>query len=134
MTTTKLTVSLLAIFTLLIPIECLAQATQHPVAVWCGGDDGLTSRLRDATERAFNATSDLPLATKERPAVYKVLIPTNVEWKQVGARTKVIYSIKLLTMDDREVGTFKGDCWESRINSCGIQIVDRARGLLNQSK
>jgi hypothetical protein len=131
----KLSASLLAI-SLLIPPELsgqrTAQPTPQPVAVWCGGDDGLTSKLRDATEQAFKATRDLPLGTKDRHAVYKVLIPTNVDWKQVGSRTKVLYTIKLLTIDQKEVGSFKGSCWESSIGTCADQIVNRTRDLLSK--
>jgi hypothetical protein len=98
--------------------------------VWCGGDDGLTSRLRDSTEQAFKARSDFPLATEGHRAIYKVLIPTNVGWKQVGSRTKILYTIRLLTMEDKSVGNFKGSCWESAVDSCGTQIVDRTVNLL----
>lgn len=90
----------------------------------------MTLRLRDASEHAFNATSDLPPATKERHAIYKVVIPTNVDWKQVGSRTKVLYTIEVSTMDDKKVGTFKGPCWDSSIRRCATQIVDETRELL----
>lgn len=90
----------------------------------------MTSRLRDASEQAFNASSDLPLAIKDRHAVYKVVIPTNVDWKQVGNRTKVIYTIVVMKMDDRKVGTFKGSCWDSDFRRCGTQVVDGTRKLL----
>lgn len=126
----KFSAFLLAISSPLIPFECLAESTENPIVVLCGGDDGLTSRLRDATEQAFNATSDLPLATKERHAVYKVVIPTNVGWKQFGSRSKVLYTVEVLTLDDKKVGAFKGSCWESSIRRCATQIVNETRELL----
>ena len=132
--TSSLSVSFLSVAFLFITLECIGQTVSEtkasPVEVWCGGDDGLTSRLRDASEQAFNIASDLPLATKNRHAVYKVVIPTNVDWKQVGSRTKVFYKIEVLKMDDKRVGTFKGSCWDSDIRRCGTQIVDGTRKLL----
>jgi hypothetical protein len=132
--TSSLSVSSLAVAFLFVTLECIGRTTSKakpsPVEVFCGGDDGLTSRLRDASEQAFNATSDLPLATTDRHAVYEVVIPTNVNWKQVGGRTKVLYTIDVLKMDDKKIGTFKGACWESAIRRCGTQIVDGTRKLL----
>jgi hypothetical protein len=129
-----LSLSSLAVAFLLVTLVCIGQTASktkpRPVEVFCGGDDGLTSRLRDASEQAFNATSDLPLATTDRHAVYKVVIPTNVDWKQVGSRTKVLYTIEVLKVDDKKVGTFNGFCWESDIRRCGTQIVDGTRRLL----
>lgn len=134
MKTSGLSVSSLAVVFLFVALECIGQTTSKakpsPVEVFCGGDDGLTSRLCEASEQAFNATSDLPLATVDQHAVYKVVIPTNVDWKQVGSRTKVLYTVEVLKIDDEKVGTFKGSCWDPGIRRCGTQIVDRARKLL----
>jgi hypothetical protein len=103
-----------------------------PVEVWTGGGDALTLRLRDELERTFKQTADLPLATKGT-AVYKILIPTHVGWEQVGNKTKILYTIKVLRMNNAEVGSFKGTCWDSALGPCATQILNRARELLGAS-
>ena len=129
---------LLAFSSLLVPPGLSGQARitakPSPVEVWCGGDDGLTLGLRDATERAFKDSSDFPLATAKRRAVYKVLIPTHVGWERVGPRTKILYTIQVTRMNDKEIGTFKGSCWDSDFPMCGTQIVDSTGTLLGAIK
>ena len=44
------------------------------VQVWCGGDDGLTLRLRDAVENAFKASSAFALSSGKRPGTLIVTI------------------------------------------------------------
>ena len=135
--TNLLAVSSLAIPSLVAPLRLLGQPAPAemptPVAVSCGGDDGLTLQVCDATEKAFKATSDLPLASKERPALYKIVIPTNVVWKGVGERTQVRYAVRVLTPADKEIGAFEGYCWETNVRSCGTQILENTRRLLAPS-
>ena len=129
--------SLVSFYIVVFAPGCLSQSTpeaKQPIVVLCNGDDGLTLRLRDASERAFNETTDLPLASRHRDAVYKVMIPTNVDWRQIGSRTKVLYTIEVLTMNDKKIGTFKGSCWDAKIGDCGTQIVDSTRRVLAKGK
>ena len=46
------------------------------VEVWCGGDDGLTLRLRDALENAFKSSPAFALSTGKKPGTLIVTIPT----------------------------------------------------------
>ena len=119
---------------LLIPSGSLAQRgtleKPAPVEVWCGGDDGLTSKVCDATEQAFRAAQDFPLRKADETAKYKVVIATNVDWKKVRGRLQILYAIELRNMDDKEIGRFKGSCWESKVQACGTQILGSTRSLL----
>ncbi|MGA8742654.1 MAG: hypothetical protein WB561_15825 [Terracidiphilus sp.] len=76
--------------------QSIASANAKPVEVWCGGDDGLTTKVCDAAEQVFKAAPDLPLANKDLLLRYKIVIPTNVAWKEDGRRTEILYTVKVL--------------------------------------
>src|SRR5947209_11105206 len=70
-----------------------------PVEVWCSGDDGLTIRLRDAIESAFESSAVFRLNKSKKPRALVVTIPSNVEWEQVGQRNRVLYTVKFGSPD-----------------------------------
>ena len=69
-------------------------AAPVPLEVWRGGDDGLTLRFADALEASFRRFPAFVLSSGKRPGTLVETIPSNVGWKQVGSRTKVIYSVE----------------------------------------
>src|SRR5262249_52985809 len=71
------------------------------VEVWSGGDDGLTLRFRATLENAFKSSSAFALSSGKKPGTLIVTIPTHVEWKQVGKRTKVVYAVDFASVDNQ---------------------------------
>lgn len=102
-------------------------ASLIPVAVLCGGDDGLTSRLCDQLELAFRKSIDFTISLKETPKTLKVKIPTNLDWKKVAGRIKAFYTVEYLSVDDKALSNGAGSCWEDRLGDCAKQIVQEAR-------
>lgn len=101
-------------------------ATPVPVEVWRGGDDGLTSSLADAVEKAFNSSSDFALSTGKKRGTIVVTIPTNVDWTKTFGRVKVIYRVTFDSADGKRLGARSGSCWESALQKCARQIVREA--------
>jgi len=97
------------------------------VEVWCGGDDGLTTKLRDTLEDAFKSSSDFRLSAGEKPGTLTVTIPSNVEWKLVGKRTQVFYTVKFASADNQHLGSSAGSCWEDSLSKCASKIVKDAK-------
>jgi hypothetical protein len=110
------------------PIEAV-HGKQAPtlVEVWWVGDDGLTNRLIEAIEKAFKASSDFHLSSGKRPGTLVVTIPSNVDWEQVGSRTKVLYMVEFGPVDSRKLRTSRGYCWEDMLTKCATQIVKDAK-------
>ncbi len=97
------------------------------VEVWCGGDDGLTIKLRDALEDAFRSSSAFRLSSGKKPGTLLVTIPSNVEWKQFGSRTQVLYAVEFTSADDAKLGSSKGSCWDTKLEKCATQVVKDAK-------
>jgi hypothetical protein len=87
-------------------------ADPMPVAVLCGGDDGLTSRLCAAIEHSFSKSSNFVVTDKGKERMLKVRIPTNVDWKKTGGRAKVFCAVEYLSIDDTMLGRGSGSCWD----------------------
>ncbi len=104
-----------------------------PVSVLCNGDDGLTARLCDAMKHDFSKSPDFTLEVAHKPRILIVRIPTNVGWKKVNGRTKVLYKVEFSLKDGRELGSSDGSCWERSLNECAVQVVSRTRGALGQT-
>src|SRR5881394_3449651 len=84
-------VFLILLFSVLL---CLGQgASASPkitlVEVWCGGDNGLTAKLRDTLENAFKSSLDFRLSAGEKPGKLTVTFPPNVKWNRVGNQIQV---------------------------------------------
>ena len=111
---------------------CLALgATASPkytfVEVWWVGDDALTTKLRDALENAFKTSSDFRLSAGEKPGTLTVTIPSNVEWKRVGKRTQVFYTVKFSSADNRHLGSSAGSCCDDSLSKCASKIIRDAK-------
>jgi hypothetical protein len=88
----------------------------------------LTLKVGDATEQAFRAAQDFPLRKEGENTKYKVEIASNVDWKMVRGRLQIIYAVKLLNNEGKEIARFKHSCWESKVRACGTQILEGTRG------
>jgi sugar/nucleoside kinase (ribokinase family) len=111
---------------------CLALGTSASpkytlVEVWCVGDDALTTKLRDTLENAFKSSSDFRLSAGGKPGTLTVTIPSNVEWKLVGERTQVFYTVNFSSADNRHLGSSAGSCWEDSLSKCASKIIRDAK-------
>ncbi len=97
------------------------------VEVWAGGDDGLTQRLSDAIENAFQASPDFALSRGKKPGTLIVTIPANVGWKQIGGRIEVRYTVEFASAEDQKFGNSVGSCWDDSLAECASRILDDAR-------
>ena len=102
-----------------------------PVEVWCGGDDALTQRVCEATVNSFAASSDFDLvdADEKKPGTLVVTVTENVDWKEIGQRTKVSYKVAFTSLEDKKLGSAKGSCWDDDFAKCGAQIMKRATAV-----
>ncbi len=96
------------------------------VEVWSGGDDSLTTGLRNVLENAFKSSHDFVLSSGKKPGTLITTIPTHVEWKRAGKRTKVFYTVRFTSVDDQLLGISKGSCWDNAMTKCASQIVKDA--------
>ena len=109
---------------------CVAQGNRTkpiPVEVWCGGDDGLTMRLRDTLENAVKLSPYFSLSSGKIPGTLVVTIPTNVGWEQFGGRVRVFYSVEFASADDQFIGKITGACWDDKLTICAAQIIKNAK-------
>lgn len=95
-----------------------------PVEVWSGGDDGLTQRLRDAMERAFQASPDFAMSFGKRPGTLVVTIPTHVKWQNVGDRMLVRYTLEFSSASGQRLASREGHCWDDEYPKCAARILD----------
>jgi hypothetical protein len=96
------------------------------VEVWSRGDDGLTMRLRASLESAFKSSSAFSLSSGKKPGTLIVTIPTNVGWRQVSKRTKVLYTVDFASVENQHLGISKGGCWDDALSKCTDKIVKDA--------
>lgn len=94
-----------------------------PVDVRCNGDDALTQRTCAAVENGLKSSPDFILSAGSSPAELVITIPTNVDWKKVGKRTKVIYLAEFSSSGHQILGNTKGACWDHAISTCAAQII-----------
>ena len=119
--------AIIAVFLIVTACAVEAVATEPTlVEVWCGGDDGLTIRLRDALENAFKSSPRFRLSFGKKPKTLIVSIPTNVEWNKVGKKTQVLYTVEFSSADNQKIGTSTGSCWDNAFAKCAAQIVKDA--------
>jgi len=104
-----------------------ASAKPAPVEVWCGGDDGLTLRLRDTLESAFRLSPEFTVSSGKKPGTLIVTIPTHVKWKQIDRRTQVLYTVKFASTENQNIGTSTGSCWGDALKKCADHIVKDAK-------
>jgi hypothetical protein len=56
-----------------------------------------------------------------------VVVPTNTRWKQVDARTEIVYAVEFASTDGRALGASSGSCWEVELQVCVVRIVEDAK-------
>ena len=117
------------ILVLFVAQSLLEAASARPtlVEVWCGGDDGLTLRLKDTLENAFKSSSAFALSSGKKPGTLIVTIPTHVGWKQVEKRTQVLYTVEFTSVDNQHLGATTGSCWDNALTKCATKIVKDAK-------
>src|SRR5882672_79133 len=93
------------------------------VELWHVGDDGLSQRLADQVETAFRQSPDLVLSSGRKPGTLVVTIPSNVEWKLVGKRTQVFYSVEFSSTENKTTSKVAGSCWDDDLGKCAAQIL-----------
>lgn len=94
------------------------------VAVFTGGDDGLTQRLADAVRSEFAASPHFRSAASPTAAALRVTIPTHVRWERGAGGLQVSYEVQL-AWSGRERGS-AGTCMERDLVICARQIVREA--------
>jgi hypothetical protein len=118
-----------AIIAVLLVVQTTAgSASARPtlVEVWSGGDDSLTTGLRNVLENAFKSSSNFVLSSGKKPGTLIATIPTHVEWKRAGKRTKVFYTVEFTSVDGQPLGVTKGSCWDDVMTECADRIVKDA--------
>jgi hypothetical protein len=63
-----------------------------------------------------------------------VTIPTNVEWKRLGKKTRVLYKIDLSIVGGKDFGERTGACWDDDLQSCSKSIVKDSRDAVRKEK
>ena len=119
---------------LFLPIQNTAidvKQSKTFVELWCGGDDNLTQGVCRALESEFASSRDFFIVADERSHERQVrlivTIPTNVDWKERGTRTRLFYTVEFKSSTDRKLGKKKGSCWENELKTCASQIVKQAK-------
>lgn len=102
------------------------------VEVWRGGDDGLTTRLGDAIEAAFQHSHRFVLSSGNLPRTIIASIPSNVRWKEVNGRTRVLYKIDFTDTHSAPIGQSTGECWDDQLQKCAEAIVRDAEKVANR--
>jgi hypothetical protein len=97
------------------------------VEFWHTGDDGLSQRLAEKVESAFKRSHDFMLSSGKKPGTLVVTIPTNVEWKQVGKRTRVLYRVEFSAVDNKTTSKAAGFCWDDNLQECAAQVLRNAK-------
>ena len=129
---TRYAVTILALFIVFSALEA-SPTGKTMVEVWSGGDDGLTLRLRASLEKAFKSSPEFVLTNGKKPGTLIVTIPTNVEWKQVGKRTKVLYKVEFASVDNQPLGGSNGSCWDDALTKCSDKIVKDAAAAVRKA-
>lgn len=123
-----------SVFALVMSGRSDAQQKPTAVEVWCGGDDGLTIRLRDEVEHALSSSPDFQMSSGKLPGTLLVTIPTNVGWKRAGTKTRVIYKIDLSVVGGKNFGERTGSCWDDDLQSCSQSILKDSRAAVRRGK
>ena len=92
------------------------------VALWVGGDDGLTQRLADALRSEFAKSRVFTLLQTSTRHSLRVTIPENVGWREINGRTQVNYEVRL-ARGVQGSRSHRGQCWENELAVCAKQIV-----------
>ena len=117
---------LMLVLICLVPVSqkpaSVAKQTRTLVEIWCGGDDNLTQGVCRAVDSELASTSNFVVSNGEKPGTLIITIPTNVDWKERGKRTRVLYTVEFSLTNGKKLGTKKGECWENELRICATQI------------
>jgi len=67
------------------------------------------------------------LSAGGKPGTLTVTIPSNVEWKLVGKRSEVFYTVKFASADNQHLGSSAGSRWEDSLAKCASKILKDAK-------
>lgn len=101
------------------------------VELWHIGDDGLSQRLFVSVEDTFKRSPKFTVKG-EKTRTLVVRIPTHVDWKQVGSRTPVFYTVEFSSKQGRNLGVRKGECCDNELEKCASQIVKDAKNAAHK--
>jgi hypothetical protein len=104
------------------------------VEVRCGGDDNLTQGVCRNVYNEFASTADFVITDEDNTATLIVYIPTNVNWKQRGKRTRVFYKVEFLSNNEKQLSKKKGECWDDDFKTCASQVLKHARSAARKLK
>jgi hypothetical protein len=97
------------------------------VEVWHLGDDSLSQGLFLTVENAFKHSPEFTLSSGLKTGTLVVTIPTHVEWRRVGQRTRVLYKVEFSSTEGRNLSVRKGTCWDNEMEKCAAHIVNDAK-------
>jgi hypothetical protein len=104
-----------------------------PVELWAVGDDALTLSLRDAVERAIEASPSLRM-DDTRPPVLVITIPSNVKWRSEAGRTTITYSVEYARPNGSQVDVGTGSCLKENTPQCAEAIVRKAEKIVSEGR
>lgn len=102
------------------------------VEVWHVGDDGLTTRLADAIEVAFKHSHRFVLSSGNLPGTLIASIPSNVRWKEVNGKTRVLFTVDFTNTHSTSIGQSTGECWDGQLQKCADAVVRDAEKVANK--
>src|SRR3954462_3033634 len=109
-------------------------ASPIPVEIRRGGDDGLTARFTDTLEAAVQSSRDFARGDGRQQGTLIMVIPSNVEWTEIGARTRVMFQVEFRRTDSRLLARSRGACWETQLETCAAHILRDAKYLIRSSR
>jgi hypothetical protein len=87
--------------------------------------------IKRSVERAFERSPDFGLSTGQQTGVAMIAmivrIPTNVDWKRAGKRTRVLYRVEFASADNQIVSKMMGSCRADDLSECADQILNAAK-------
>lgn len=98
-----------------------------PVELWRGGDDGLTLRLAEELENALKSSPHFVLSNGRDSHRLVVTIPGNVDWKQIGKRTRVIYKVDFTDAHHRNLGSQQDHAGTMPSRNARVESLARRR-------
>ena len=107
-----------------------ASGERTPVEIWRAGDDGLTVRVGESLEKVFRNEARFVLSSGNKPGTLRVIIPTNLSWKEASGQTQVSYIVQFTGPHSELLGTNQGTCLEIQLEDCSNRVLVAAKNLL----
>jgi hypothetical protein len=116
-------------------------STPIPVEFWHVGDDALSQKLAETVERAIRRSPEFRLTPISPGRKLVVFIMSNVKWEMVGKKTKAMYAVQFLWLNEtsnvpelehryeqaKEISKQRGSCWDNALPICAAQIMSGAK-------